>query len=539
MLKTLLLVNLKGLFHSMFKGGSDKKKSKKKSGPAAIALISVFALFIVSALMFSIGMLFYSFGASFMQSGLNWLYFALSSIFIFLLTFIGSVFTTQNLIFNAKDNELLLSMPIPPFYILASRVLLLFVLNLMYGVLMAVPAIVVYFILNGFSAATLVLFIISTLLIVVFSSAITCFLGWLIALISSRFKKSNLLQTVISLVFFGVYFVVCFNMQSYMQTLVENGEIIANAIRKSMPPFYYFGLVCAEHSIWALAALAAISIIPFALACLLISKSFIKIAAGKKSASKTKYVEKELKVSSVKSALFKKELGRFFSLPIYILNSVTGCIMQILFTGMIVFEGKELMLRLSMLEDFALNEYVPIVVAMVMGLCSAMVNPAAASISLEGSRINILRTMPVNSDDFYFSKFMCNFIIGIPTLTIGTAVSCLILGVDVLTAAITLIALIVFFTLTTLINLTANMCLPRFSWNSEAVVIKQGGSIIIGMLAGFAATALAFAPFFSLAKYISVNIYLLCSALVCGFICLALAKFIKTSGRERFEQMCV
>lgn len=536
MLKTLLLTNLKGLLNSMFKGGSDKKK-KAKSGPAAIAAIAVFAVFIVALLMVSIGMLFFNFAYSFSATELDWLYFAITAILVFLMTFIGSVFATQNLIFNAKDNELLLSMPIPPFYILTSRVLLLFILDLMYGLLMALPAIVVYFIVTGFSSSTLIFFTVSTLLTVILSVALTCFLSWLIALISSRFKKNNLLQTVLSLAFFGVYFIVCFNMQGYMQKLVENGEVIANAIQKSMPPFYYFGLACAEHNITALLALAAIAIIPFALACVLISKSFIKIAAGKKSASKTKYVEKELKVSSVKSALLKKEFSRFFSLPIYILNSVMGCLMQILFAGMILFNGKELLQQLSILGDFSVKKYVPVVICFAMGICAFMVNPASASISLEGNKINVLRTMPISSDDFYFAKFMCNFIIGLPTLVISCVVAFAVLEVNPLTAIAAVAAMIAFSAVTSLINLAANMYLPRFSWTSEAVIVKQGGSVLVGMLVGFLFSVAAFVPFFFLSKNISAEIYLHCLTAVCIFAILLFVRTFKTSGKEKFEQM--
>ncbi len=536
MLKTLLKVNLLGLLNSLFKGNNDKSK-KKKSTPLTVALIVIFAIFVVGSIMTSISAVFFTIAQPYSAMNLSWLYFSITSILIFLMTFVGSVFSAQSLLFNSKDNELLLSMPIPPFYILTSRILLLFILNSMYGVLVAIPAIAAYFVATDFSAVTLALFILATVLIIVFSSALTGFLGWVIAIVSSRVRKNNLMQIIASVAFFGIYYVICFNMSEYMQMLVEKGEVIANAIQKAFPPFYYFGLICAEHKLWAVFALAAISIIPFVLVCILISKSFIKITAGKKIASKVKYVEKELKVSGVKSALLRKEISKFFSLPALILNSATGIIMQILLTGMVIFNSESLIDQLGLLGDEDIMGIVPWIICMGMGFLCSMIDPAATLISLEGNRINLIRSMPISSDDFYFAKFAANYIIGLPTTVICTVIICIFLKIPVLTSITMLAVLLLFFALTTLVNLTANICMPKFIWNSETVVIKQSGSVIVGMLAGIALTGVCFSPYFILMNYVSLNIYLLLAAVIITAISLIFIKFIKTSGKKKFEQM--
>ena len=520
----------------MFNGKKDGGKNKKRS-KAVKVLIAVFAVYIVGVLMFSVGAMFSTLASGLNAAGMNWLYFSVTSIFIFMLTFIGSVFTTQNLIFNAKDNELLLGMPIPPFYILASRVMLLFILNLFYGVLMAIPAITVYFFYAPFSAATLLLFIASSLLIIIFSSAVTSFLGWLIALISSRFRNKNIIQIILSLLLFAAYMVFATNIQTYMQKLIVNGEAIAEIVRKALPPFYYFGLVCADHKAWAFAALAAVSIIPFLLACLLISKSFFTITADKKTAAKKKYVEKELKTSSVRSALLKKEFGRFFSLPIYVLNSATGCIMHIIISVMIIIKGKELIASFARMGEIDVAKYLPVIISLVMGLCSSMVNLSSASTSLEGSRINLIRSMPINSDDFFFAKYVSNYIVGLPTLIIGSLAICITLDVRASVTALVIVTLLLFFAVTVFVNLISNICLPRFTWNSEAVIIKQGGSVLVSMLGDIAATVTVFAPFFPLSKYISAEIYLLCASALSAVLCLVFFRVVKTFGKAKFEQM--
>ena len=56
----------------------------------------------------------------------------------------GTVFTAKAQLFEAKDNELLLSLPVRPRDILASRMVSLLLWNLLFGVLVAVPALLAW-----------------------------------------------------------------------------------------------------------------------------------------------------------------------------------------------------------------------------------------------------------------------------------------------------------------------------------------------------------------------------------------------------------
>lgn len=535
MFKTLLKINLKHLFHSMFSGGKLGKGSKSMPKKGAVAVLLVFVAVSITA---SAGMMLYSFAQAFCTvAEMRWFYFALIGILVFLFTFIGSVFTTQNLIFKAKDNELLLSMPVPAFYILASRLTVLFVLDLIYAAIIAIPAAVDYFLVCGFSAVTLLMFAVGIFLIIVLSSAVTCFFGWLIAIISSKLKSSNLFQTVFSLLFFGAYMVVCFNLQGYMQQLLSNGEAIAAAVKKSVPMFYSFGIACSEHDVLQLLLLAVIAFIPFALVCLLISKSFIKITTARKSAKKTKYVEKELKISSAKAALFKKELKRFATLPIYILNCGTGIIMSLLFAVLSLVQGNELTTGFAAAGMTEVLDFIPFIVCIAIGFCSVMTNSCACSISLEGSRINTLRSMPVSADDFYFSKLAASAVIGMPAALLSSILASAGFGLSALQTVLVCTACLSHHLVSTFINLLSNTLMPRFSWNSEAVIIKQSGSVLIGMLSGTVCTAAVIGPAFALSKYICVEWCLAIITAVCLALCAAFTAFFKTSGRKRFENM--
>ena len=538
MFKTLLKINVQSLFLSMFSNGKGKEKKSKKKSPVMAVLIALLAIYVVACLIGSVALMFSPLAEAFgVLPGLEWLYFALAGILIFLLTFVGSIFSTQNLIFKAKDNELLLSMPVPTHYILGSRIASLFVLDIFYAAIMGIPIIGVYFYHHEFSLPVLIFYIIGLMLIIILSAALTAFCGWAIAIISTKFKNTNFIQVVLSVGFLVAYMGFAMNMREYLEKLIINGETIAAAVKKAVPPFYWFGKACTESEFASIALLAVTAIIPFILGCLLISKSFVKIATTKKSANKKKYVAKELTASSAKTALFKKEVAMFISKPMYMLNSAIGGLMLIMFAVMMLVKGDSLGLDQIFIIAPGSEQLIPLIIAVVFAFCSAMCNPAASSISLEGSRINVLRSMPVSAEDFFFAKYALNFIIGFVPLTVSVFFVAAAFEFELLTAVALYISAVCFLAMSSFVNLTANLIFPKFSWQNEMVVIKQSAAVLVAMLSGMALTATLYVPAYWLTDYISFETYLFIQSAVCVAICLGFIKFYKSSGKARFERM--
>ena len=77
---------------------------------------------------------------------MGWLYFAIMGLLAILLGAFGSVFNTYSGLYLAKDNDLLLSMPIPVRTIMAARLLGVYLMGLMYSGVVMLPAIIVYWV---------------------------------------------------------------------------------------------------------------------------------------------------------------------------------------------------------------------------------------------------------------------------------------------------------------------------------------------------------------------------------------------------------
>ena len=238
MLKALVKTRLAALWASFYARGRNAKGGKKPSkiGGIGIAILLIYAA-IVFAGMFSA--MFFGIAELYHAQGIGWLYFALAGILaagfclrnssedtsvIIFLCRMRAVFTAQTQLYNARDNEMLLAMPIPSAAILGSRMIMLLLLNYFYEAIVAIPAIAVWIaaglpVTVSGAVCTAVGFIILPLL----PLTLSCLLGGIIAAITARMRHKNIITLVSSLLFLAVYMYFYMNIQGYMQQLMATG----------------------------------------------------------------------------------------------------------------------------------------------------------------------------------------------------------------------------------------------------------------------------------------------------------------------------
>lgn len=124
----------------------NKKTGKRRSNINIAMLIVAYTV-----LFLCLGMIFFGTGYMLCEplvfAGLGWLYFSIMGLMAVMLGVFGSVFNTYATLYKAKDNELLLSMPIPPSRILAARLFGVWMWSLIYEAIVFVPALIVYWLI--------------------------------------------------------------------------------------------------------------------------------------------------------------------------------------------------------------------------------------------------------------------------------------------------------------------------------------------------------------------------------------------------------
>lgn len=357
MLKLLLKKQLLEIFRSYY---YDAKKNKARSKAATIAYIAMFAVLMVVVLGGIFTLLSVKRCAPMAQAGMGWLYFALMGLLAVFLGVFGSVFNTYASLYLAKDNDLLLSMPIPVYVLLASRLLGVYLMGLLYSGIVILPAVIVYWAVAGVTLANVLGGVLLTALISVFVMTLSCALGWVVAKIS-LLKHKSFVTVVISLAFFGAYYFFYFRAMALIQELLANLAVYGAAVKDGAYPIYLFGSVGtgdAKACIIVTVFVAAL----FALMWALISRSFLKTATATGKTARTVYRETTVRQKSIPAALLGREFAHFGASPNYMLNCGLGTFLMPVCALLILWKGGEFLSTVETLLD-GLEGSVPVMLS--------------------------------------------------------------------------------------------------------------------------------------------------------------------------------
>lgn len=238
MLKTLLKKQMAEIFRNYF---YDPKKNKMRSRGATIAYIALYVLLMAGLLGGMFALLAVGICAPMAAAGVGWLYYLVMGLIAVLLGAFGSVFSTYSSLYLSKDNDLLLSMPVPVRYVMASRLLGVYLLGLMYSGVATVPAVIVYWIVAPVTAGTVVGGVLTVLLVSVIVMVLSCLLGWVVARISLKLKNKSFVTVILSLAFLAAYYFVYYKAQGLITLLAENAAVYGAKIRGSAYLLYLFG----------------------------------------------------------------------------------------------------------------------------------------------------------------------------------------------------------------------------------------------------------------------------------------------------------
>lgn len=531
MLKTLIKKQYKECFRSYF---VNPKTQKRRSKMGIVGMFVFFAL----VMLFLAGMFFgmsFLMGDALLGGGMAWLYFVLMGMLSVLLGVFGSVFNTYSALYLAKDNEMLLAMPIPPSHILTTRMSLVYGMSLMYSGVVWIPAVVYGWIFGSLSTAAVIFDVLLIFLLALFVTVVTCVLGWLVALASTRIKNKSFIIVIISLAFIGGYYYVCFNMMGLIQKLLLNAQALGEGIRIWANVFYQLGWAAAGDG-KAMLIFSGITLVLFALCFLVLSKSFLHIAIRTQSEGKKKG-KVSIRSGSVSSALLGKELRRFLGSPTYMLNCGLGiAILPVLAIFALVKQGAldEMIAFLGQMFPWILS-VLPMGVVLVVCMCSGLNAVSTPSISLEGKQLWILRTLPVSGKMVLRAKLRLHLWLNIPAALFATVVLGLCMGLKAVTILLCALFVLAFLWLTGAFGLVVGVLRPNFQWTAEAMPIKQSLNMIFSMLLAFALPILAALGCYLTRKWISTEAYLgLCAGLL-ALLSLAMTRWLDTRGASKFE----
>lgn len=524
MLKALLKKQLLESMTFLFKNS----KSAKHRSAGRAALYAVLMLYILGIM----GYMFFNVASALCDPlaslDLDWLYFAIMSAYAAVFSVFFSVFSAQSQLYDARDNELLLSMPIPPGLLLLSRMISLYIQTFLFQALALVPAMIVYYPVGGLSIpGILLLFILPA-----GALAVSCVLGGAVAFIVSKLKNKSLFSVVLSLLFLAVYFWVYSQMNRFLMLIVANGQALGMSI-KSIFPLYHTGLAFLGE-IPSFLIVLGLTAAAFGAVYALLSVSFIKIITSKKAGRKRRYVRRELAAGSVSSALLRKEFMRFRSSSVYMMNCGLGSVFMAIAAVYIFIKG-------GALRDIIYSAYpgveslVPLIGCAAICLIITMNDITAPSVSLEGKTLWLSKSMPVDAGCLLTAKLKLHLFVTLPFVLLLSLSVVTALRPGVIDAVMIFLIPIIFTVFAALFGLVLGIKFPNFTWSNETVAVKQSVSAVIAIFGGWGVIIALALLCWLLYNTINIGVVMIFACLLLALACALLWLWIMKKGTRIFE----
>lgn len=487
----LLSVQLWAVLGDMLSIGNSKKKSK------VLYLGVLFFTLVMSTVSF-----FYCFAIGSVLRMFNSLDILPSMMMAVacLIILMTTIFKVKGTIFGFRDYDMVMSLPVSTGAIVACRLIILYSFNFLFVIILTIPMMIAYGILANPGPAFYIICLIVMFFIPLVPIVLASVLGTLIAYAASKFRYHNLLNIIFSLGLLVVVVGLSFTVQDDAQELVDIGKEITSQVSSIYPLAQMYTDAVVYYDIPALLLFIGISIAAFLLYTFAVKLVFKKINTVMLTGrAGSKFKMKELKISSPFLALYKKELKRYFSSSLYVLNTGFGIVMLTVASIALIFIDLEKILG----EAQAVNAFV-YNMPLLISFCVIMTYTAASSISLEGKNLWIIKSMPIEPKIIYFSKIAVNLTIIAPALLDAVIIG-FVFKMDALQILILLLITIACAIFTSLFGLFINIMLPNFKWTTEVVVIKQSAAAMVSIFGAMAYVGVQFAFLFLIPSFLWAN----------------------------------
>jgi ABC-2 type transport system permease protein len=400
-----------------------------------------------------------------------------------MLVFVLTILRSGGFIFDSKDYDMLAAMPIKYSDIVASRVLTIYITCIFFLLFIMLPGIVVYLInisVNFVSAFSLIM---SMFIVPIFPLIIGLIIGSLISVVTMRMKKK---KTIITILYFVVFLGIMY--LSFQSNLSEEkiGEIVNSVSAKGIfinpLNILYLNVIETGKGI----GFFTISLISIGMALLFIKmlgKNLKKINSNINShASSSNYKMHTLKTTSQKITLYKKELKRYFSSTIYVVNTSFGYVIMIICAIVIFIMGPEAIDKMLGISGSItlLSEYGPIILA---GF-AIISTTTTASISMEGKNWWLIMSLPIDTKTLFDSKIMVSLTVSVLPTFISSILFAIVLPINIVEGIVLLIVPQIFNLYVAVLGIAVNSRFPKFKWSAEAEVVKQSTAVIVEMILG-------------------------------------------------------
>ena len=415
----------------------------------------------------------------------------------------------KSMLYREKDLDMISSLPVRGIHVIGARILRMYLEGVIITLGALVPAMVIYGVRSGAGAAFYCMIPLACIVLPVLPTALSAWIGILIAAVISKSRHKVLTEIVITVVLFlGMY--LCMSLISTKSStevsenkssvstentadtelseeemkakLCESVRSALDSMESAFPPARLLGNVLAEPDFAGLLIYAAGSLILLILTVLVIGRLFFTISGKLITVTKHReYQMESLRTQSVMMALVKKELARYTSTGVYVANTIIGPVLAVAFAVATAFVDPAKILSTAKLPfDMDFSAMIPYLV----GVFFVMVSISSSSLSMEGKNWWIPKSLPLSAKDILGSKILFNLIFLAPFYALTEIILLFTLRVSLLDRLWLLIIPGVAILYSVLLGMTLNLRFPKFRWENATEVVKQSASSGLSIVGG-------------------------------------------------------
>ena len=405
-----------------------------------------------------------------------------SGLFIF---FFGML-KAGSVIFRREGYDILCALPLSSGAVVISRLLKLYVEDLLMTLAVLLPGFAVYIWNIRPGAGFYLTALLGLWSVPVIPMAVSILAGTLITGITSRMRHKSLVSAGLSIL------VVLGSMYGSSRLTAMDGSLDPEMLQdlavleRVYPPAVWLGGAVIREDVLGAFLCVLLSLAVFAAVAAGVSFSFRKVSQSLYgSFAKHNYRMGKLKEDSLLAALCKREFRRYFSSSIYVANTIIGPVMGCVMAGALLVSGIDILQGLLSLP-VDLEGMVPFAAAGVL----SMMPVTATTISMEGKNWWIAKSLPLSVKNILDGKILMNLLLILPFYVLSELLLMIALrpGAWELLWLVLIPAVMILFSC--VYGITVNLHFPVLEWESEVRIVKQSASAMLGGMGGFILTLL-------------------------------------------------
>ena len=516
------------------------KVKNKKYGSIIPIAISLY-------LMFAIGLLAYSIFKKQAEFQVQHVILALFVFGISIATFFEGIYKSGPLIFNCKDDQLLLSLPLKRRTVLFLRIFKFYTFELIFNSVFLLPIMVAFALCSDNITWTYYLSsIIMLLFLPIIPIVISCIFGVLISSLSSRFKFKNAAQIIITMAYILGLFYINYNIDSFFEYVAKHANSLNELLIKIYYPAGIYAKLVTDFHASDLIIFILINIVIFIVTIFILSKVYFKINSRLKKVTSSKKVRIDnlvIKSQNRTISLIKKELNTFFKTPVFIINAGFSLLLFIIVVILIMVKFDTVIpiltnpeMGFGITKDFIMNN-LSIMILFLLIITSFLTSITSSVISLEGRNINILKSLPISSKSILLSKVYSSLVLTTPILVIGTMMLLFKFKINIIESLLLIFLTVAIPLVSHFLGIIINLKYPKLDAENSVEVVKQSTSSFISVMLGMILLIASIAVIYRFVDKLSSTLILFITTIIFIIIDLILYLYLTKIGVKDYKKI--